>query len=361
MKILVTGAAGFIGFHLTKRLVMEGYDVIGLDNINDYYSTKLKYDRLAKLGVHKDAIVEGKLVDSPDYTKLKFIKTDLKNKSIIDDLFADKNVDVVINLAAQAGVRYSLMNPHEYIESNITGFLNVLEGARHNSVKHLIYASSSSVYGANTNMPFSTSDNVDHPMSLYAASKKANELMAHTYSNLFDIPTTGLRFFTVYGPWGRPDMALFLFTKAILNGKAINVFNHGEMKRDFTYIDDIIEGIVRLIPKPPAPNSKWSGESPDPSTSFAPYRIFNIGNSNPVKLMDFISEIEKKLNTKAAKNMLPLQPGDVPETWANVDDLFEYIDFKPQISVEEGIGHFIDWYSDYFAKQKPPKPVSVSE
>jgi UDP-glucuronate 4-epimerase len=275
----------------------------------------------------------------------------------MDDLFQKEGFDVVINLAAQAGVRYSLKDPYRYIDSNITGFLNLLEGARHHSLEHLIYASSSSVYGANTSMPFSTSDNVDHPMSLYAASKKANELMAHTYSNLFNIPTTGLRFFTVYGPWGRPDMALFLFAKAMLNDEAINVFNHGEMERDFTYIDDIVEGIYRLIPKPPSPNPEWTGKKPDPSTSFAPYRIFNIGNSSPVKLMDFIKEIEKQLGINARKNMLPMQPGDVPKTWANVDNLFEYIDFRPQVGVEEGIRNFIDWYKSYFATERELKPV----
>lgn len=356
MKILVTGAAGFIGFHLVSRLVKEGYEVIGLDNINDYYSTDLKYDRLAELGILRDSIIEEKIVKSITKENVKFIKTDLENKSVIGDLFSDQNFDVVVNLAAQAGVRYSLKDPHRYIESNITGFLNVLEGARHHSIKHLIYASSSSVYGANTNMPFSTSDNVDHPMSLYAASKKTNELMAHTYSNLFNIPTTGLRFFTVYGPWGRPDMALFLFTEAMLKGEPIKVFNHGNMERDFTYIDDIVEGIYRLIPKPPVPNEKWSGDNPDPATSFAPYRIFNIGNSNPVKLMDFITEIEKQLGIEAQKQMLPIQPGDVPKTWAKVDDLFDYIDFKPQIGIKKGISNFTDWYKSYFVSVTK-KPV----
>lgn len=352
MKLLVTGAAGFIGFHLAKRLVEEGYEVIGLDNINDYYSVDLKMDRLAKLGVYKSTISEGKLTKSSLYKQFQFIQTDLENKSVIDDLFATQHFDVVINLAAQAGVRYSLKDPYRYIESNITGFLNLLEGARYNTVKHLIYASSSSVYGANTNMPFSTSDNVDHPMSLYAATKKANELMAHTYSNLFKIPTTGLRFFTVYGPWGRPDMALFLFAKAMLNNEPIDVFNHGRMERDFTYIDDIVEGIVRLIPKPPQPNELWSGDRPDPATSFAPYRIFNIGNSNPVKLMDFIHEIEKELGVTVEKNMMPIQPGDVPKTWADVDDLFEYINFKPSVGTAEGIKNFVEWYKSYYAVGK---------
>jgi UDP-glucuronate 4-epimerase len=357
MKILVTGMAGFIGFHLVKRLVKENHEVIGLDNVNDYYSTDLKYDRLAELGILKHTIVEGSMVESQTNKNLKFIKTDLENKPVIDDLFIEEDFDVVINLAAQAGVRYSLKDPYRYIDSNITGFLNLLEGARYHSVKHFIYASSSSVYGANTNMPFSTKDNVDHPMSLYAASKKSNELMAHTYSNLFDIPTTGLRFFTVYGPWGRPDMALFLFAEAMLKDEPIKVFNYGKMERDFTYIDDIVEGITRLIPKPPSSNTNWSGDNPDPATSFAPYRIFNIGNSSPVKLMDFISEIEKQLNIKANKKMLPMQPGDVPKTWADVDDLFNYIEFKPEVGIEEGIKNFVDWYESYFLSAESTRPV----
>lgn len=347
-NILVTGAAGFIGFHLVKRLIKEDYRVVGLDSINDYYSTDLKYDRLGELGFCKENIREDEIVECTSDENLKFIKTDLENRSVIENLFSEEDLDVVINLAAQAGVRYSLKDPYRYIDSNITGFLNILEGARHHPLDHLIYASSSSVYGANTKMPFSTSDNVDHPMSLYAASKKSNELMAHTYSNLFEIPTTGLRFFTVYGPWGRPDMALFLFTEAMLNDEPIKVFNYGNMERDFTYIDDIVEGIVRLIPKPPSPNPEWTGKDPDPATSFAPYRIFNIGNSSPVKLMDFIEEIENQLDIKAQKNMLPMQPGDVPKTWADVDDLFDYIDFKPQVGIEEGIQNFVKWYKDYF-------------
>lgn len=352
MKILVTGAAGFIGFHLTKRLVKEGHQVVGLDNINDYYSTDLKYDRLSELGIIKESIVEDKVVVSPSNNNLQFIKTDLENRSVVHHLFEEEDFDAVVNLAAQAGVRYSLKDPYRYIDSNITGFLNLLEGARHHSVQHLIYASSSSVYGGNTNMPFSTEDNVDHPMSLYAASKKSNELMAHTYSNLFNIPTTGLRFFTVYGPWGRPDMALFLFAEAMLKDEPIKVFNHGKMERDFTYIDDIVEGIVRLIPRSPSPNTDWSGNNPEPSTSFAPYRIFNIGNSNPVKLMDFIGEIEKQLGIEAQKKMLPMQPGDVPKTWAEVDDFFEYTDFKPEVGVEQGIKEFISWYKSYYVERK---------
>jgi len=352
MKILVTGVAGFIGFHLLRRLVNEQHHVMGLDNINDYYSTRLKYARLGELGISEANIVKDNVIQSNTYENLSFVKTNLENKTTIDSLFKNESFDVVINLAAQAGVRYSLKNPYCYINSNITGFLNLLEGARHNSIKHLIYASSSSVYGANTNMPFSTKDSVDHPMSLYAASKKANELMAHTYSNLFDIPTTGLRFFTVYGPWGRPDMALFLFTESILKGEPIKVFNYGNMGRDFTYIDDIVEGIVRLIPKPPSADANWTGKNPDPATSFAPYQLFNIGNSHPVELIHFINELEKQLGIKAKKNMLPLQPGDVPKTWAAVDDLYDYIEFKPQVSIEEGIRKFVDWYKVYYQSEK---------
>lgn len=361
MKILVTGAAGFIGFHLVKRLIKDGYQVIGLDNINDYYSTDLKYDRLGVLGILKDQICEGKIIESSAYRNLKFIKTDLENKTVIEEIFSEEAFDVVINLAAQAGVRYSLKDPYRYIDSNITGFLNILEGARHHSLEHLIYASSSSVYGANTHMPFSTKDNVDHPMSLYAASKKSNELMAHTYSNLFNIPTTGLRFFTVYGPWGRPDMALFLFTKAMLNNEPIDVFNSGIMERDFTYIDDIIESICRLIPKSPTPNPDWKGNNPDPASSFAPYRIFNIGHNSPVKLMDFIHEIENQLGIKAQMNLLPMQPGDVPKTWADVDDLYEYINFQPKVGIEQGIHHFIEWYQKYYPSVKQKKSMLHSK
>lgn len=361
MKILVTGAAGFIGFHLAKRLISEGYDVVGLDNINDYYSTDLKFARLAQLGLIKESIKDEVVVESSTNQNFRFIKADLENRYIINELFAEEDFDVVVNLAAQAGVRHSLKNPHQYIDSNVTGFLNILEAARHSSLKHLIYASSSSVYGANTHMPFSTKDNIDHPMSLYAATKKANELMAHTYSNLFNIPTTGLRFFTVYGPWGRPDMALFLFTEAIIKGEPINVFNFGDMQRDFTYVDDIIESIYRLIPKPPASNDSWSGDNPDPSTSFAPYRIFNIGNSRPVRLMDFIDEIEQQLGFIAEKNLLPLQAGDVPKTWADVDDLSNYINFRPQIGYKRGIKEFVEWYKDYFLQTEKAEPVLKDE
>jgi UDP-glucuronate 4-epimerase len=334
MKVLVTGAAGFIGFHLAKYLLDRGDDVVGLDNLNDYYDVALKQARLKQL----------EAVDS-----FRFIKCDLADREGIARLFAAENFDRVVNLAAQAGVRYSLTNPHAYIDSNILGFINILEGCRHNKVEHLVYASSSSVYGANTAMPFSVHDNVDHPVSLYAASKKSNELMAHTYSHLYGLPTTGLRFFTVYGPWGRPDMAMFLFTKAILADEPIDVFNFGKMKRDFTYIGDIIEGVVRTLDNVAAPNMNWSGDSPDPGTSLAPYRLYNIGNNNPVELMRLIEVIEKKLGKKAQKNMLPIQPGDVPATYANVDALIEDVGFKPETSIEEGVGRFVDWYRRFYA------------
>lgn len=331
-KILITGAAGFIGFHLAKKLCENGYDVDGLDNVNDYYEVSLKEARLDILG---------------QLENFSFYKTDLQDNESIQKLFAEEQFDYVVNLAAQAGVRYSLENPHAYTGSNVQGFLNILEACRHYPVKHLIYASSSSVYGANKKMPFSTHHNVDHPVSLYAATKKANELMAHTYSNLYNIPTTGLRFFTVYGPYGRPDMALFLFTKAIIEGKPIDVFNNGEMKRDFTYVDDIVEGIVRLIPKAPAANPDWYNH-PDPATSFAPYKIYNIGNNQPVQLLDFIETLEKCLGKKAIKNFLPMQDGDVPATYADVDDLMQDVGFKPSTSIKEGIQKFVDWYLDFY-------------
>ncbi|MEL7834409.1 NAD-dependent epimerase [Fodinibius sp. Rm-B-1B1-1] len=361
MKILVTGVAGFIGFHTVRSLIKENHEVVGLDNINNYYSTSLKYDRLNELGIIKGTVEENILIESSTIGNFRFIKADLENKDVINELFHQEGFDVVINLAAQAGVRHSLKDPYQYIDSNISGFLNILEAARHYSLRHLIYASSSSVYGANTSMPFSTKDNVDHPMSLYAATKKANELMAHTYSNLYGIPTTGLRFFTVYGPWGRPDMALFLFTKAIIEDKPIDVFNYGDMERDFTYIDDIVEGIKRLVPKPPTPNKSWTGLAPDPSTSFAPYRIFNIGNSRPVKLMDFIDELEHQLGFRAEKNLLPLQPGDVPKTWADVDDLFEYINFHPQVGYKKGIEQFVKWYKEYYLIPQSKERVPVDD
>jgi len=347
-KLLVTGTAGFIGFHLTKRLISDGVKVVGLDSINDYYDPSLKYDRLSLLGFCKEDIQYGKLIHSKDNSAHQFIQLKLEDRDAILQLFLEEKFDAVCHLAAQAGVRHSLTNPYVYIESNISGFINILEACRHNGVKHLSYASSSSVYGLNENMPFSTFHNVDHPVSLYAASKKSNELMAHTYSYLFGLPTTGLRFFTVYGPWGRPDMALFLFTKAILEGKPIDVFNNGHMQRDFTYIDDIVEGLVRVIFRPPSGNSGWNSVNPDPSSSKAPYKIYNIGNSNPVKLLDFIEAIEEALGKKAERNYMPIQPGDVPATWADVSDLFNDIGFQPATTVKEGVKRFIHWYMDYF-------------
>ncbi len=332
-KILVTGAAGFIGSHLTSRLLADGHEVVGLDNINDYYDVNLKLNRL-------------KLIESKPGFKL--VKADLADRNTVDRLFGDEGFDSVVNLAAQAGVRYSLTNPYAYIDSNIQGFMNVLEGCRHNGVKHLVYASSSSVYGANTLMPFSVHHNVDHPVSLYAATKKANELMAHTYSGLYGLPTTGLRFFTVYGPWGRPDMALFLFTKAIMEGKPIDVFNNGRMKRDFTFIDDIVEGVFRVTFTIPTANPGWNGERPDPGTSFAPYRIYNIGNNSPVELLHFIEVLEECLGRRAVKNFLPIQPGDVPATYADVDDLLRDVGFKPATSIQEGISRFVAWYKSYY-------------
>ncbi len=333
MKVLVTGTAGFIGSALAKRLLDRGDEVIGIDNINDYYDVKLKLARLARL------------TDIPEFTD---IKGSLEDRDLINNTFAEFKPDRVVNLAAQAGVRYSLENPHAYIDSNIVGFMNILEACRHNEVEHLVYASSSSVYGANTNMPFSVHSNVDHPLSLYAASKKANELMAHTYSHLYGLPSTGLRFFTVYGPWGRPDMALFLFTKNILEGKPIDVFNNGNHRRDFTYIDDIVEGVIRTLDNIASSNPDWNGDNPDPGTSKAPFRVYNIGNNSPVNLMDYIETLESALGRKAEKNFLPLQPGDVPDTYADVQDLVKDVDYKPQTSVQEGIGHFVKWYREYY-------------
>jgi UDP-glucuronate 4-epimerase len=332
-SILITGSAGFIGFHLSLKALKVGYKVIGIDNLNDYYDVNLKKSRLAIL------------MQQPGFTFHQIELSDLKS---LQELFSKNEFFSVINLAAQAGVRYSLINPHAYLESNLHGFLNVLEACRHNGIAHLIYASSSSVYGANKKMPFSVHHNVDHPISLYAASKKSNELMAHTYSSLFNLPTTGLRFFTVYGPYGRPDMALFLFTKAIIEGSPIEVYNNGNMKRDFTYVDDIVESIIRLIPKIPTANKDWNGFAPDPATSFAPYRIFNIGNNQPVELIRFIDIIEEKLGRRAVRKLLPLQEGDVPETYADVDDLIKEVDFKPSTPIEEGIENFIRWYVDYY-------------
>ncbi len=349
MPILLTGTAGFIGFHLANRLIARGDYVVGLDSINDYYDTELKYARLEYAGIPREEIEYGKLVASQKHPNYRFIRLNLEDREALHQLFAQEQFDAVVNLAAQAGVRYSLINPQAYIDSNITGFLNILEGCRHHGVKHLAYASSSSVYGLNEKMPFSTHDNVDHPISLYAASKKSNELMAHTYSHLFGLPTTGLRFFTVYGPWGRPDMALFLFTKAILANKPIQVFNEGRMIRDFTYIDDIVEGIVRVIDNPPAGNPDWSGMQPDPATSRAPYKLYNIGNQNPVSLLDFIRAIEDKLGRQAVMELLPMQPGDVAATSADVSDLANDLGYHPATPVKTGIDRFLEWYLGYYA------------
>ena len=332
MKVLVTGSAGFIGSALSIRLLERGDDVVGLDNHNNYYDPDLKEARLSR---H---------LDNPKY---EHIRADIEDKELITEIFESYKFDGVINLAAQAGVRYSIENPHVYLNSNILGFGNILEGCRNSSISHLVYASSSSVYGSNTEMPFSIHHNVDHPLSLYAASKKANELMAHTYSHLYKLPTTGLRFFTVYGPWGRPDMALFKFTDAILSGKKIQIFNYGKHRRDFTYIDDIVEGVVRVLDKPAESNPNWSGEAPDPGSSLAPWRVYNIGNNSPVELMDYISAIEDALGITAEKELLPLQPGDVPDTFADVDDLVRDYDYKPSINVKEGVEKFIDWYKEY--------------
>jgi UDP-glucuronate 4-epimerase len=346
MRILVTGTAGFIGFHVANRLLARGDEVVGLDSINDYYDISVKYGRLAQAGIAKEEIKPNQPIQSSRYENYQFIQLDLAQDEAINTLFKSQSFDAVCHLAAQAGVRYSLTNPHAYMHSNIIGFLNILEACRHNDVKNLAYASSSSVYGLNESLPFSTSDNVDHPISLYAASKKSNELMAHTYSHLFGIRTTGLRFFTVYGPWGRPDMALFLFVKAALEGKPIDVFNHGKMERDFTYIDDIVEGIVRVIDNPASPVIPRNPN--DPSNSSAPYKVYNIGNNAPVKLMDFIEAIERKLGRKIEKILLPLQAGDVPATYANVNDLVEDLGYKPSTSIQEGIDKFVDWYLDFF-------------
>ncbi len=333
-NVLVTGAAGFIGFQLSRRLLDDGIRVTGLDNLTPYYDVRLKEDRLNKI-LSADAFT--------------FTNWDLVDRKALENLFDNNEFDVVVNLAAQAGVRYSLTNPHAYVDSNLVGFVNILECCRHHKVKHLVFASSSSVYGANTNMPFSIHHNVDHPVSLYAATKKANELMAHTYSHLYGLCCTGLRFFTVYGPWGRPDMALFLFTKAILEDKPITVFNHGKMQRDFTYIDDIIEGVVRVMARLPEPNPAWRGDAPDPGTSYAPYKVYNIGNNNPVQLLEFIEEIENALGRKANKEFVELQPGDVVATYADVDDLVQDVGFKPETPLVTGIRRFIEWYREYYA------------
>jgi len=333
VKILVTGAAGFIGMTASLRLLARGDEVVGLDNMNDYYDVSLKESRLQRL-----AALPG----------FRFVKLDVGDRAGMEALFAAEKFDKVIHLAAQAGVRYSIQNPHAYVDSNLVGFINILEGCRHYQVQHLVYASSSSVYGGNTKMPFSEHDSVDHPVSLYAATKKANELMAHTYSHLYGLPTTGLRFFTVYGPWGRPDMALFLFTKAILEGRPIDVFNHGNMQRDFTYIDDIVEGVIRVLDKNATINAEYEPISADPATSNTPYRVFNIGNNNPVQLLDFIGAIESALGKQAEKRLLPLQDGDVPATYANTDLLNDWVGFVPGTSVADGVGRFVAWYRDYY-------------
>jgi UDP-glucuronate 4-epimerase len=332
-KILVTGAAGFIGFHLAQRLLERGDEVVGLDNLNAYYDVRLKINRLAQL----------EKIDN-----FRFVELDLADRKRMPELFASEKFDKVVNLAAQAGVRYSLENPHAYVDANLVGFVNVLEGCRHNNVQHLVFASSSSVYGANTRMPFSIHHNVDHPVSLYAATKKANELMAHTYSHLYRLPCTGLRFFTVYGPWGRPDMAMFLFTRAILNNQPIQIFNHGNMRRDFTFIDDIVEGVIRVTDNTATANPGWNGESPDPGTSYAPYRNYNIGNNNPVELMHLVATLEQTIGKIARKEYLPLQLGDVPATYADVDDLVADVGFKPATSIEDGVGKFVAWYREYY-------------
>ena len=335
MKILITGAAGFIGYHLCEKLLATGHDVFGLDNLNDYYSVQLKTDRLARLQAD---------------TKFTFEPIDLADHTSLENYFQTHKFTHVVNLAAQAGVRYSIINPKSYIDSNIVGFANLLECCRHHHVKHLVYASSSSVYGLNAAMPFSVHDNVDHPVSLYAASKKSNELMAHTYSYLYKLPTTGLRFFTVYGPWGRPDMALYLFTRAIYDNKPINVFNHGKMLRDFTYIDDIVEGVDRGIRRIPESNTQWSGLQPDPGTSVAPYKIYNIGNNNAVELEQFISVLESTIGQPAVRNYMDMQPGDVPATFANVDDLVRDVGFKPSTAIEDGIAQYIKWFRSYYGQ-----------
>jgi len=334
--VLVTGAAGFIGYHLSKRLLDNGCHVAGLDNLNPYYDVQLKKDRLERLNSDKN---------------FSFYKMDIADKEALEKIFESTQFEVVVNLAAQAGVRYSIENPNAYVGANIVGFVNLLECCRHNHIQHFVFASSSSVYGANTKMPFSIHHNVDHPVSLYAATKKANELMAHTYSHLFSLACTGLRFFTVYGPWGRPDMALFLFTKAILEEKAIKVFNHGNMQRDFTYIDDIIEGVVRVMGRLPEPNPTWNGDNPDPGTSYTSYKIYNIGNNNPVELMEFIAAIEKALGRQAKKEFLDLQPGDVIATYADIDDLIEDVGFKPRTSIDTGIKRFVAWFKEYYGYQ----------
>lgn len=348
MKILVTGAAGFIGFHLINKLLAAGHYVTGLDCINDYYDINLKYDRLKSAGIAKEKIYHNIIITSDQYPSYQFVKLQLEEKKALHQLFAQQQFECVVNLAAQAGVRYSLENPYAYVECNINGFINILEGCRHYGVKHLIYASTSSVYGLNEKNPFSTHESSDHPMSLYAATKKSNELMAHSYSHLFNLATTGLRFFTVYGPWGRPDMAPFLFTKAISDDKPIHIYNNGNMTRDFTYIDDIVEGVSRVVQHPAEPNPAWNPKYPDPATSSAPYRIYNIGNNNPVNLMDFVSIIEEQLGKSAKKIMMPIQASDMPATCSDVTDLIRDLGYKPTTSIQTGMKNFIEWYKQYY-------------
>lgn len=347
-KILITGTAGFIGFHLATKIMERGDEVIGLDSINDYYDVSLKYGRLARHGIDQGLIGYGAMLRSRTHPGYAFIQLKLEDREALLKLFDEVHFDSVCHLAAQAGVRYSLLNPHAYIDSNIVGFLNILEACRHSGTGHLVYASSSSVYGLNEEMPFSTCHNVDHPVSLYAASKKSNELMAHSYSHLYGLPTTGLRIFTAYGPWGRPDMAAFIFTRAILEGRPIEVYNNGQMQRDFTFIEDLSEGIARILDRPPQGNPAWSGKRPDPASSRAPYKIYNIGNNSPVKLLDFIEAIERALGKQAIKNMLPLQPGDVPATWADVADLRADLGYAPATPMEEGIRRFVSWYRGFY-------------
>jgi len=352
LKILVTGTAGFIGYHLALKLLQRGDEVVGLDNINDYYDVNLKYARLDNLGIKKEELEENKLITSKTYPKHKFVKMDLANTNSIYKLFETQKFDAVCNLAAQAGVRYSIQNPHAYIDSNIKGFMNILEACRHNNVKNLSYASSSSVYGLNKSQPFKTSDHTDHPISLYAATKKSNEMMAHTYSHLYNISTTGLRFFTVYGPYGRPDMAPMLFADAILNDRAIKVFNHGNMSRDFTYVDDIVDGIIKVIDNPARSSQNFNPEIPNPDISSAPYRIYNIGNNAPIQLLDFIDTLEKSIGIDAKKNFLPMQDGDVISTYADVDDLIKDFDYKPDTKLSDGIEQFVKWYKEFYGKGK---------
>ena len=349
MKILLTGAAGFIGFHLAQKLLGRGDEVVGLDNLNDYYDPKLKYGRLAKLGIPQSKIAPGKYVRSEKYPELQFVQLKLENQSGILQLFEREKFDRVCHLAAQAGVRYSITHPQSYINSNLVGFANILEACRQHDVEHLAYASSSSVYGLNESVPFSTAHGTNHPVSLYAATKKSNELMAHAYSHLYGIPVTGLRFFTVYGPWGRPDMAYYLFANKIIAGETIDIYNHGDMERDFTYIDDIVEGITRVLDRAPeSGNLQWTATQPNPAVSPAPYRVYNIGNSKPVNLLRFVEILEEKLNKKAIKNFMPMQPGDVKTTWADVDDLISDFDYQPQTSLETGIEKFVEWYKAFY-------------